>query len=109
MLRRADNPFKCAYVPELDVSLVLGPDGVSYYQSLRGVMRWTIEIVHININTKVSVLSSHLAMLRPGYLEVVLNTMGYLKLRHNSRLASDPSYPDIDHINFWECNWTYYY
>ena len=26
--------------------------------------------------------------------------MCYLKLRHNSRLAFDPSYPDTDHINF---------
>ena len=32
--------------------------------------------------------------------------MGYLKLRHNSRLAFDPSYPVIDQSNFQECDWT---
>ena len=31
---------------------------------------------------------------------------GYLKLKHNSRLAVDPSCPNINHSNFWECDWT---
>ena len=35
--------------------------------------------------------------------------MGYLKVRHNSRLAFDPSYSDIDDSNFWECNWKDFY
>ena len=42
--KSADNQFKSDYCPELDVSLVLGPDEASYYQSLIGVMRWMIEI-----------------------------------------------------------------
>ena len=32
--------------------------------------------------------------------------MVYQKLRHNSRLALDPSYPNIDQSNFKECDWT---
>ena len=39
-------------------------------------------------------------MLRQGHLEAVLQIMGYLKLRHNSRLVFDPSYHDIDHSYF---------
>ena len=35
--------------------------------------------------------------------------MGYLMLRHNSRLGFDPSYPNIDHSNFWKCDWTDFY
>ena len=35
--------------------------------------------------------------------------MGYLKFMHNSRLAFDPSYPNIDHSNFWECGCTGFY
>ena len=37
--KRADNPFKSDYCPELDVSPILGPDEESYYQFLIGVMR----------------------------------------------------------------------
>ena len=39
---------------------------------------------------------------------MVLHIMGYLKLRHNSKLF-DPSYPDVDHSNFWYCDWTDFY
>ena len=41
---RTDNPFKTGYFPKLDVSLMLGPDEASYYQSLIGVMRSMIRI-----------------------------------------------------------------
>ena len=54
------------------------------------------------INTKVFLLSSHSAMQKHGHLEATLHIMGYLKVRHNSRLMFDPSSPDIDHSNFWE-------
>ena len=37
--RRAEDPFKIGYYPELDVSPVLGPVQASYYPSLIGVMR----------------------------------------------------------------------
>ena len=57
------------------------------------------------INTKVSLLSSHSAMPRHGHLEAMLCIVGYLKLRQNTRLMFDSSYPDIDHSNFWECDW----
>ena len=45
-------------------------------------------------------------MLRHGHLEAALHIMCYLKLRHNSRLAFDPSYPHIDYSNFQDCDWT---
>ena len=109
MPRRAENPVKSVYCPQLDVKPVLGPDEVSYCQSLIGVMRRRIEIGHININTEVSLLSSHSAMPRQGHLEAALHIMSYLKLRHNSRLVFDPSYPIIDHSNFWQCDWKDFY
>ena len=68
-----------------------------------------IKIGCIDINTKVSLLSSHSAMPRQSHLEVVLHIMGYLKLRHNSRLAFDSFYLDIDHSYFWEYDWTNFY
>ena len=71
-------------------------------------MRWMIKIECIDIKTNVS-LSSHSAMLRQGHLEVVLHIVGYLKLRHNSRLAFDPFYLNIDHSKFWDCDWTDFY
>ena len=63
-----------------------------------------IEIGHIDINTEVSLLSPYSVMPRQGHLEAASHIMGYLKLRHNSTLAFDPLYPNIDHSKFWECD-----
>ena len=48
-------------------------------------------------------------MPRHGHFEAALHIMGYLKLRHNSRLVFDPSYPDTDPYNFCECDWADFY
>ena len=106
---RAENPFKSSYCPKLDVSLGLEPDGASYYQSLIGVMKGVMEIGQIDINTKVSLLSLHAAMSKQGHLEAASHIMDYLKLRHNSRLALDPSYTNINHSIFQACDWTNFY
>ena len=63
-----------------------------------------IKIGHININNEVSLPLSHSAMLRQGHFEV-LHMMGYMKHRHNSILAFDPCYPNMDHSKFQECYW----
>ena len=68
-----------------------------------------INIGQIDINTKVSLLSSHSVMLRQEHLETALHIMHYLKLRHISKLAFDHSNPNIDHSNFGRYDWTDFY
>ena len=80
----ADNPFATGYCPKLDISPVVGPDEASHYQSSIGVMSGRIKIGHNDINTKLYLLSLHLAMPRKGHMETALHIMGYLKLRHTS-------------------------
>ena len=89
-----------AYKPETDLTTPLIPEIESYYQSLIGVMRWMVDIGRIDIATEVSLLSSHNAYSREGHFEIVLHVMGYLKLKHNSRLDMDPNYPPINNDNF---------
>ena len=48
-------------------------------------------------------------MPRHWHLEAVLHMVSYLKLRHNTRLVLDPSYPIIDHSNFRKCDLTDFY
>ena len=67
------------------------------------------QIGQIDINTEVSLLSTHSAMPRQENFEAALYIMGYIKLRHSSRLAFDPSYPNIDHSNYWDCGWKDFY
>ena len=54
-------------------------------------------------------LSLHSTMPRQGHLEAALHIIGYLKLSHNSILVFDLSYPERDHSNFWEFDWTDFY
>jgi hypothetical protein len=68
-------------------------------------MHWMVELGRIDIATKLSLLSTHLALLREGHLLTVLHVMGYLRLKHNSRLIFDPTYPIIDESCFPKHDW----
>ena len=61
----------------------------------------------INIITKVSLLSSHVALTRVGDIDA--SVMAHVGQRYNSRLVYDPSYPEIDHIVFKLCDWSEFY
>jgi hypothetical protein len=54
-------------------------------------------------------LSSYLASPRKGHLENALYVMGYLRLKHDSQLIFDPTYPDIDKTAFPYFDWTEFY
>ena len=67
------------------------------------------EIGRIDIATEVSLLSSHNAYSREGHFETVLHVTGYIKIKHNYRLAMDPNYPPINNDNFESQDWTALY
>jgi hypothetical protein len=106
---RADNPFPVDYDPSTDLFDILDPECLSFYQHLIGVMRWMVELGHICIATKISMLSSYLACPRKGRLENALHVMGYLTLKHNSQLIFDPTYHDIDQTAFPTFEWMEFY
>ena len=109
MTHNAPNPFPMDYKPSMDTSALLEPEQASYYQTIIGVMRWMVEIGRIDITTEVSQFSSFLAMPRRGHLANALHIMSYLKIKHNSMLVLDPTYPDIDIDQFQtEHDWTYF-
>ena len=109
MPKMAENPFKMGYDPELDTSPELDPDAGSYYLTIIGILRWMIELGRINIITAVSLLSSHVALSSEGHLEAAVHVMAQVGQRYNSRLVCDPSYWDIDHSIFKECDWSEFY
>ena len=108
--KTAPNPFPYNYEPEMDTSDVLLPDLASYYQSLIGITRWMVELGRVDIAVEVSKLSSHNALPREGHFECLLHLMAYLRDHHNSRMAFDPSYPEINTKAFnADANWTSFY
>jgi hypothetical protein len=106
---RGDNPFPVDYAPSTDLSDILDPECSSFYQHHIGVVRWMVELGQIDIATKIFMLSSYLACPRKGHLENALHVMGYLKLKHNSQLIFDPTYPYIDQTAFSTFEWMEFY
>ena len=100
MPKMAENPFKMDYDPELDISPELDPITVSYYLTIIGILRWMIKLGRIDIITKESLLSSHVALPRDGHLEAAVHVMEHVGHKYNFRLVYDPLYPEIDHSVF---------
>ena len=90
MPKKAENPFKMGYNPELDTSPELDPDAASYYLTIIGILRCMIKLGRIDIITKVSLLLSHVALPREGHLETAIHIMAHVGQRYNSRLVYDP-------------------
>ena len=65
---RCDTPMSIEYHPSEDVSRELNGDRIQIYQKLIGILRWTVKVGRIDILLEVSLLSSHLALLRARHL-----------------------------------------
>jgi len=62
MPKKAANPFPGDYEPELDTTLTLNPELLSWYASLIGMLRWMVEIGRVNIVTEVSKMASQMGL-----------------------------------------------
>ena len=107
LVARAPAPMTNGYRPEVDISEELPEDEASYYHSLIGVLRWIVELGRVDINTEVSMLSSHLALPRRGHLNEVFHIFAHLKKHHNSEMVYDPTDVDVDRGAFPREDWTY--
>ena len=78
MPKRAENPFGMGHDLSMSVSSEISPDAASYFQSIIGNFRWMVELGRIDINTGLSLLSSHFALPREGHLEAAVHRMAYI-------------------------------
>ena len=109
LTQKALNPFPGDYDPDLDMMDMLKDDQATYFQSQIGILQWMVELGRVVIATEVSLLSLHVALPREGHLEIIFHLYAYLKQKHNSRLALDPTYPHFDMISFHKADWTDFY
>ena len=63
----------------MDTSEELSADDITFYQELIGILRWAVEIGHVDILTELSFLSSYQASPRRGHLEQVIHIFAFLK------------------------------
>ena len=96
------------YRPELDTTVLLGPEAHNYYQNLIGVLRWAVELGRIDIHAAVSMLSQYLAQPRQGHLDQALHIFAYLKKHSLSKIVFDDTYITWKN-KFTEVDWTDFY
>ena len=84
MPKKAENPFKMGYDPELDTSPELDPDAVSYYLTVIAILRWMIKLERIKKIMEVLLLLSHVVLPREGHLDAAVHVMAHVGQRYNS-------------------------
>ena len=94
------NPFTSNYRPEIYIYQETEAQYVSYYQSLIGIIWWTVELGRVDICVEVSIISYHVTFPGQGNLDQVLHIFGYLKKHHSSEMVLDPTEPDINMSHF---------
>ena len=93
------RPYPSSYRPEMDVTPELDAESMNRYQQYIGVLHWAIELDRINVNTKLSCLSQHLASPREGHMHAVYKIFRYLQKNLSSnpgRMVFDGAYPETD-------------
>ena len=63
---KAPNHLSTDYCPETDVTPELGETDASYYHTLIGALQWIVKVGRVNIDVEISMMSSHLVLLREG-------------------------------------------
>ena len=97
------------YDPDMDMTKQVSTELTTFCQSQIGILHWMVDMGRIDIATEVSLLASHVALPREGHLEAVFHMYVYLKHKHNSRLARDPTYPQVHMGDFREVDWADFY
>ena len=65
-----------------------------------------VELGHIDTCLKVSLLSSHIALLCTNHLKHILQIFGYLNIHHNAEIVFDQSDPVINVSEYEVEHWT---
>ena len=82
-MRNMSSPLEKGDHPELDTSPLLGPEGITQYQSLIGALQWTITLGRYDVATAVMTMSGFRAAPREGHLLRLRRIVGYLlKMKH---------------------------
>ena len=97
---RCDTPLSSTCHPSEDTTPELDASGVQYFQEIKGVLKWTVELVIMGIFLEAALLYTHLALPREYHLQQVHHIFVYLKKYPRQRLFMNPDHPNIDESMF---------
>ena len=103
--QRVQSPLEKNDHPELDDTELLDEEDTAKYQSLIGVLQWTISLGRFDIATAVMTMSSFRAMPRTGHLERVKRICGYLVKFKDACIRVRTGIPDYSDLPKKEYDW----
>ena len=97
MPNTADTPMTKSFVPELDGTEELEPDGIQFYQETIGILIWETELGRTDILHEVSILSQYQAAPREGHTEDILYIFAFLDGKQRLNLYMDSALPRLNY------------
>ena len=91
------TPMNQSFVPELDVTEELGPDGIQFFQETIGMIIWATELGRTDIVHEVSLLSQYQASPREGHMGNILHIFAFLDGKPILNMYMNP---DITHLEY---------
>ena len=92
--------------PELDDTELLNEDGIQQYQSLLGILQWTISLGRFDIATAVMTMSGFRTAPRTGHLDRLKRICGYLSKMKNGCIRVRTEAPDYSHVTTTTYDWS---
>ena len=91
--------------PELDTSDLLDEDGILQYQSLIGILQWTITLGRFDVGTAVMTMSGFRVAPRVGHLSRLRRICGYLARYANGCIRVRMEKPDYSALPDYDQSW----
>ncbi len=91
--------------PELDDSEPLDLEGIAKYQSLIGILQWTISLGRFDIATSVMSMSSYRVAPKEGHLQRLRRICGYLRKFQKACIRVKTEIPDYSDLPVHEYDW----
>lgn len=107
--KKADTPISPSYHPEVDESAILGDEDANYYQSLIGILQWTVELGRIDVAYECQLMSGFSCAPRKGHLDALYGVFRYLKKYKKMKLVLDHRLRDMEQFDFKTFDWERYY
>ena len=100
LLDRAKTPISSSYRPELNATEELGANDITVFKEVIGQLRWSTEIVRVDILHEVLVLLAFQVATREGHLHQVFHIFSFIKNNPKLIIYFDPRFPNIDPMSF---------
>ena len=106
---RCKTPVMSGYWLETDTLPKLKAEGVTQYNGMVKVLRWSVELGRVGILLETSLMSMYLALPCRGHLEQLFHMFRYLKVHPKRKLSFNPQHTTIDECLFAAHDWYNFY